>query len=92
MGGSSYLSALAALGAVLLVIVGLGRVAGRLRLPSLVRGAVPGETAVSVRSSVALDAKRRLVIVNWDGRDGLILLGPQGDLLLGWKDRPGVAT
>jgi hypothetical protein len=92
LSGSSYLGAVAALGAVLLVIVGLGRVAGRLRLPLLMRGAVPAETAVSVRSSVALDAKRRLVIVTWEGRDGLILLGPEGDLLLGWNDGPGMAT
>ena len=92
MSGTAYFGAVAALAIVLLVIVVLGRLADRFQLPLRVRGAKSDGMGVSVRSSTAIDGKRRLVIVTWDGRDGLILLGPHGDVMLGWRDGSGVAT
>jgi len=67
----------AALGAVLLLIWGAARLAGRHR------AATPGGR-LGVRSVCAVDPRRRLVLVACDGREGLLLTGPAGDQFLGW--------
>lgn len=76
---SSMAQMVAALGAVLLLIYGASRLAGRhgaaLRRP---------EGRLGVRSVCALDSRRRLVLVACDGREGLLLTGPAGDQFLGW--------
>jgi flagellar protein FliO/FliZ len=40
-----------------------------------------------VVTACAVDARRRLVVIRCDGREALLLTGPQGDALLGWLDR-----
>lgn len=72
------LQALAALAAVLLLAWGAARVAQR-------RGLVttqPGRLAIG--SAIALDARRRLILIRCDGREALLLTGPAGDQFLGW--------
>ncbi len=82
----SMTEAAAALFLVLLSIVVLGHAARRLRLPFVNGGQDGRRGRLAMRSSLALDPKRRLLIFACDGREGLLLLGPQGDVLLGWFD------
>ena len=76
---TSLLPAAAALAAVLLLVLLSGRLA------RLTRFARPGAAAgrLSVQSSLALDARRRLLLVQCDGRCILLLTGPQ-DQVVGW--------
>ena len=69
---------IAALGAVLLLAWGVARLAQRRGLAM----AAPGR--LGVRGACAVDARRRLVIIACDGREGLLLTGPTGDHFLGW--------
>lgn len=85
MHSTSLLESAAALAAVLLLVVGFGRLAGRLR-PFLASVHAGTGMRLSIRASLAIDPKRRLVIMVCDGREGLLLLGPDGDLMLGWLD------
>ena len=76
--------ALQAAGA-LVAVLGLAWLAGaalRRRAPG------PGTPRLGVVTACALDARRRLVLVRCDGREALLLTGPQGDALLGWIE-PG---
>ena len=82
---TSVLGLTVALATVLLLIVGLGRLARRFGLNALARGG--HQSRLSVAASVAIDPKRRLIIISCDDREGLLLLGPHGDLMLGWIDR-----
>lgn len=75
----------------LLAVVGLALLLARLAK----RGGLGGATALSgpnrrlvVEQALALDPRRRLVLVRCDGREGLILTGPAGDAWLGWLDAP----
>lgn len=46
----------------------------------------PGQTSerrLKLVESLMLDPRRRLVIVRWDGREHLLLLGPGGDRIVG---------
>ncbi len=86
MHSTSLLGSLAALAAVLLLIVVLGRLAARFRLPMLARTRGGDQARLSVRASLAIDPKRRLMIVACDGRESLVLLGPHGDVLIGGID------
>jgi flagellar protein FliO/FliZ len=75
---SSMTQMVAALGAVLLLIWGASRLAGRHRATLRPGG------RLGVRSVCAVDPRRRLVLVACDGREGLLLTGPAGDQFLGW--------
>lgn len=75
---SSMAQMAAALGAVLLLIWGAARLAGRHK-PALRPGGRLG-----VRSVCAVDPRRRLVLIACDGREALLLTGPAGDQFLGW--------
>jgi flagellar protein FliO/FliZ len=75
---SSMAQMVAALGAVLLLIWGAARLAGRHR------HALRPAGRLGVRSVCALDSRRRLVLVACDGREALLLTGPAGDQFLGW--------
>lgn len=74
------LTALAALGAVVLLILLIGRVLPRLGLARRVGTA----RRVALLESTPLDARRRLHVVACDGREVLLLTGGPSDLVVGW--------
>ena len=77
---SSVLTAVAALAAVLLLILLIGRLA------RLTRFANPGRAGASrlrLQDSLVLDPRRRLLLVQCDGRSVLLLTGPT-DQVVGW--------
>ncbi len=75
----SLLTGLAALAAVLGLVVLVGRVATTMqsRYPRRGRRLALGEV-------LSLDTKRRLIIVQCDGREALLLTGGSNDALLTW--------
>jgi flagellar protein FliO/FliZ len=75
---SPWLPALAALGAVLLLLWLLARGA---RLTGL---AAPSGKRLGVQEVLALDTRRRLVLLRVDGREVLLLTGGPQDSVLGW--------
>lgn len=71
----------------LVAVLGLVWLAGaalRRRVPS------SGAARLGVVTACAVDARRRLVVIRCDGREALLLTGPQGDSMLGWLDRETV--
>lgn len=74
---SPWLPALAALGAVLL----LWLLARGARLTGL---AAPSGKRLGVQEVLALDTRRRLVLLRVDGREVLLLTGGPQDSVLGW--------
>ena len=78
----TLLTAAASLAAVVLLALGGGRILGTAPLRRLALGG-QGQP-LAVRSSLALDAKRRLVLFACDQRRALLLTGPHGDTFLGW--------
>ena len=78
MSFTSRLLAVAALAAVLLLALLSGRLA------RMTRFARPGGGGrLCVQGSLALDPRRRLLLVQCDGRSVLLLPGPQ-DQVVGW--------
>ncbi|MGE4280341.1 MAG: flagellar biosynthetic protein FliO [Magnetospirillum sp.] len=78
---SDYLRTVSALVLVLGLILGLLWLLRRIGVP----GMVPTRQAnrrLSVVESVALDARRRLVLVRRDGQEHLLLLGHTADLVV----------
>lgn len=74
-------------GALAAVLLPLWLLARALRGRQALRGA---GRRLRLEETLALDARRRLLIVRCDGRDALILTGGGQDLLLGWlPERPG---
>lgn len=65
---------LAVLGALALLLRGV-------RAAGMTRGA---GRRLAVREAVALDARRRLVLVSCDGRELLLLTGGTQDVVVGW--------
>jgi len=79
----SLLKALGALAAVL-VPLWLGARAVRGGRPTARDG-----RRLAVGEAVALDSRRRIILVRCDGRDLLVLTGGSQDMLIGWlPDRP----
>ena len=78
----TLLSASFALAGVLLLILLAGRVARFTRL-----GRRPGSSRLRVVESLALDTRRKLVLVACDGRFLLLLTGAQ-DQVVGWLADP----
>lgn len=78
-----YARAAAALAAVLLLIWGAARLLRRTPL-----AAQPGRR-LQVAETLALDARRRLVLARCDDREVLLLVGGVTDLQLGWLPVPG---
>lgn len=75
---SLVVQAVAALAAVLLLAWGAAQIARR-------RGMVPAQGGrLGIRAGLALDPRRRLILIACDGREALILTGPAGDQFLGW--------
>jgi flagellar protein FliO/FliZ len=83
--------AIAALLAVLALILLSERAVRAVRLMrSRVDGAASGRR-LSIRAAVALDPRRRLVLVGCDTHEVLLLTGGNHDLVVGWLPRPGDA-
>ena len=69
-------------------MVGFILLLGRLlRSTSLIRPVTAGRVLV-VKDSIALDARRRLHLIEHDGRAVLLLTGGNTDLVVGWLDGP----
>ena len=77
---TSLLSAFAALAFVLGIVVLSGRIA---RMTKFARGVGRTASRLGVIEQLSLDTKRRLLLVQCDGRCVLILTGQQ-DLVVGW--------
>lgn len=75
-----WLRAFAALIATLALI---GAVAYGARRLGMLQPGQAGERRLKLVESLMLDPRRRLVIVRWDGREHLLLLGPGGDRIVG---------
>ncbi|KAF0224956.1 MAG: flagellar protein [Rhodospirillaceae bacterium] len=78
---TDYLRSVAALVLVLGMILGVLWLLRRFGVP----GMVPARTSVrrlALVETIALDSRRRLVLVRRDGREHLLLLGAAGDLLV----------
>lgn len=77
-------TALGSLALVLAVVVAARPLAARL----LQRGVLaPGRTSrLGCVQAMALDSRRRLLLLRCDGREFLVLAGPR-DVFLGWLDR-----
>lgn len=84
-----FLLALAfVLGLIGLVALALRRVGGQF-------GALrrqPGARRLEIAEVLPLDGRRRLVLVRRDGREHLLLLGPQSDLVIERDIEPGPAA
>ncbi len=83
------LSLIQALGA-LLAVLGLAWLLARLaRKGGLANPAPPGSRLALV-AAMPLDARRRALLLRVDGREVLLVAGPNGDTLLGWlPEGPG---
>ncbi len=80
---SPYLNAILALILVVTLITAAAWIVRKFDTGLLGRR-VGGNTRLSLRASLSLDAKRRVVIVACDRSEALILTGPSGDVFLGW--------
>ena len=76
---SNIFVGLAALVAVLVLILLTGRAAGTV----LARRPQAGRR-LALRETVALDPRRRLVLVACDGREALLVTGGPTDVVVGW--------
>ena len=77
---TSVFTAVAALAAVLLLILLIGRLA---RMTRFGRPGRSGPSRLTLQDSLVLDPRRRLVLVQCDGRSVLLLTGPT-DRVVGW--------
>ena len=77
---SSVFTAVAALAAVLVLILVAGRLA---KLTRFARPRGAGAARMTIQDSLVLDPRRRLLLVQCDGRNLLLLTGPQ-DQVVGW--------
>jgi hypothetical protein len=80
--------AAAALAVVVLLVLLSGRAA---RLLPVVRQA-EGEVLMRRRGTLALDARRRLHLVEANGRQALVLTGGAQDVLIAWNPPAGGTT
>ncbi len=87
MGGlpAQGLLAVSCLAAVLLLILGAGRLARR--LPSLRLAAQPGQL-ILLQGSLALERGRRLHLVEAAGHQALVLTGGSADVMISLPARP----
>jgi flagellar protein FliO/FliZ len=87
-GLNSLLTAVAALIVVLALIwagARIARLGGFAQRPS-------GTRLLSVRDSLALDSRRRMLVVRCGARDAVVLIGGSQDLVVGWLDQPPAAN
>jgi len=80
---TSWIAAAGALAAVIALILLIGRLARR-------AGLAPQSGArLRIEETVALDTRRRLVLVRCDGRSLLLLTGGAQDQVVGWLPEGG---
>ncbi len=77
---ASYLTTAAALAVVAGLILAASKLA---RAAGLSRGP-PGARRISVTETVSLDVKRRLHLVEVDGRTVMLLTGSGSEIVVGW--------
>jgi flagellar protein FliO/FliZ len=81
IGWTGLITAAAALAGILIALVLVLR---GVRAAGLARG----NRRLVVEEAVALDARRRVVLLRCDGRSLLLLTGGGQDLVLGWPETP----
>jgi flagellar protein FliO/FliZ len=81
IGWTGLITAAAALAGILVLLVLVLR---GVRAAGLARG----NRRLRVEEAVALDSRRRVVLIRCDGRHLLLLTGGGQDLVLGWPDPP----
>ena len=74
--------------AALIAVVGLVLLAGRAAKVAGVARLRGGGQRLAARERLALDRTRSLQIVSCDGRDVLLLMGGQTDVVVGWLSAP----
>lgn len=87
MGPADYIQFLIALGVVIALLLGLSWVARRSGLAGRLGALTPTakrEKRLKVLEALPLDSKKRLVLLQWDNREHLVLLNPGSapDLLI----------
>lgn len=73
------------------LLAGLAWAAKRLDLLSSLRGERAGRR-LAVVETLPVDARRRLTLVRWEGREYLVLTGMTGEVLLESRDAPDPAA
>ena len=87
---TSMLTGIAALAAVLALVLLAGRIA---RLGGWAPRVGGGATRrLRLEESLALDSRRRIQLVNCDGRSLLVMTGGTNDLVIGWAPGAGDAA
>lgn len=69
--------------AALIVVLGCIWLAARLARMRQWARPRPHTAQISVQSCAAIDARRRAIVIRWNGQDFLVMTGPGGDVLLG---------
>jgi flagellar protein FliO/FliZ len=83
MNTTTLLTAAASLAAVLLLVLGAGRLARTARFARMTGlGGAPGKR-LQLRETLAIDPRRRLLLVQCDNRCVVLLVGAQ-DQVVGW--------
>ena len=78
--------------ALLATLALIGVVAYGARRLNMLQGVARGPRRLKISESLMLDARRRLVVVRFDGREHLLLLSPSRDLVVSEvsaKEEPG---
>lgn len=59
------------------------------RAAGLANARASGKRRLILQEVLALDTRRRLHVVRWDGRDVLLMTGGGTDCVVGWLPAPG---
>ncbi len=87
MSFTTFATALGALAVVVGLLLGSQFLARHFKLPQrLSRTTGDGAGRLAISQSLALDPRRRLVLVRCDGRELLLLTGGPQDISLGWVE------
>jgi flagellar protein FliO/FliZ len=86
MSFSTIALAIGALALVLGVLAITQHLAARFKLPQRLAGATGTARTLAIEQTLALDPRRRLLLIRCDGRQLLLLTGGPEDLLIGWME------
>ena len=86
MSFSTIAVALGALAIVLAVLAITYQLAARFKLPGRLAGTTGAARTLAIEQSLALDPRRRLLLIRCEGRQLLLLTGGPQDLLIGWME------